>query len=464
MLCMRIGIDFGTTHTSAAWYDGNNVHFVSLDEQNQDQHILRSMIYFNRSHEWQLGVDAVETFLAEDTGREVEYVEKVVGTIENTVAQTSASRAPNVPDGPITIVYDVLIDEDIGAQGRLLQSIKTGLQSAEYKGTDIFGRFYPLEELIGLILTRVRQQAEKQLGGPIKEAVLGRPVKFSDDNAVDRFAEQRLKQAAGLAGFEDVVFEKEPIAAALFYLNQAQHPQTILVFDFGGGTLDLTVVKAEGHDASATEILASQGVLIGGDDLDSALMRDSVAPHFGSRTRIDRNYDDQEMFLAPYLVQSLYRWQTIPLLSRPDALKIIERAIRYGGDPNAFRALKELATQNYGFLLFERIERAKRQLSEVRSATIDMHAGLIDLDIEVSRQQFNSSIGDEVADIRSSVRSVVQNAGISKDAIDVVVTTGGSSAIPIFLSMLRREFPDAALVQSDAFGSVTGGLAIRAAS
>lgn len=460
---MKIGIDFGTTHTSAAWFDGQDPIFIPLDSQNRDEHILRSMIYFNDEHKIQLGVSAVETFLREDTGREVEFVEKVVGTIENTVAQTAQSRAPGVPDGPITIIYDVLIDEDIGAKGRLLQSIKTGLQSAEYKGTNIFGQFYPLEELIGLILKRVHDQAEAVLDQPVEEAVLGRPVKFSDDAEVDRFAQERLEKAAAFAGFKAVSFEKEPIAAALFYLNSADHPQTILVFDFGGGTLDLTVVRAKGKGIDGAEILAAQGVLIGGDDLDSAIMRDTVAPYFGSRTRIDVYFDGQDLHLDPYMAQLLYRWQTIPMLSRPDPIKIIERAIQYGGDRDAFLALKELTTQNYGFPLFEKIEQAKRQLSDVREAQITLEAGSINLNVQATRQQFNQSIGDEVADIRSAVREVIQEAGVEKADIDVVVTTGGSSAIPIFQSMLKREFPDGSIVHSDAFGSVTGGLAIRAA-
>lgn len=84
----------------------------------------------NRAQEHRLGLEAVETFLAEDTRRPVVYEEKVVGTIENTIAQTDGSRTTAVPDGPITIIYDVLIDEDVGAYGRLLQSIKTSLRSS----------------------------------------------------------------------------------------------------------------------------------------------------------------------------------------------------------------------------------------------------------------------------------------------------------------------------------------------
>ena len=143
---MRIGIDFGTTHTSAAFYDGQTIHNIPLDPQNPNPFLLRSMIYITRKQQCFLGLAAVRTFLQQDTGRPVVYQKKVVGTIENTVAQQF--KNPGEPDGPITIVYDVIIEEDIGAQGRLLQSIKTGLRSDSYYGTSIFGRYYTIQALI----------------------------------------------------------------------------------------------------------------------------------------------------------------------------------------------------------------------------------------------------------------------------------------------------------------------------
>ena len=455
---MRIGIDFGTTHTSAAYYDGAKSTFVPLDPQNADENILRSMIYVNREQELSLGLKAVETFLLEDTGRPVVYEEKVVGTLTNTVA--SVGRGPLQPDGPITIVYDTVIDEDVGARGRLLQSIKTGLQSPSYLGTNIFGREYSIQELIALILSHVRSSAERTFGTEVDAAVLGRPVKFSDDADADKLAQDRLEEAAKLAGFRHVAFEREPIAAALFYLNSLSTPEKILVFDFGGGTLDLTIV--DGHGAQEYDILATKGVLIGGDDLDSAMMRDSIAPHFGAGLKIDASYDGRHMYLDERTVGLLDRWQTVPMLSRPDPLKLIERAIIYGENPQAFKSLKCLVTQNYGFPLFEQIEAAKRRLSDELEARVEMKAAEIDLSETVSRRQFNQSMGDEIADIRTSVRQVVAQADLAPPEIDVVVTTGGSSAIPAFQKMLQREFSNARVVQSDVFGSVTSGLAIRA--
>jgi hypothetical chaperone protein len=278
----------------------------------------------------------------------------------------------------------------------------------------------------------------------------------------DRLAEERLHQAAKKAGFDDVAFMAEPVAAAHFYLARTQQPQTILVFDFGGGTLDLTVMRVDA--GRKPQMLAAQGVLIGGDDLDSALMRTWIAPHFGARSRIDVSYDGRDVYFDEQMIEHLYHWQTIPLLSREEPLALIERAIRYGENPQAFAQLACLVGKNYGFPLFERIEQGKRLLSTEPKAVVTMQAETIDLSVEITRPQFNQAINDEVSTIRTAIRQVVQAAAMSAEAINVVVTTGGSSAIPIFRNLLMQAFPTAQLVQSDLFGSVTGGLAIYAAS
>lgn len=450
---IKIGIDFGTTHTSAAVYDGRTIHPIALDPVNSNPHLLRSMIYITREQQQYLGRQAVETFLAQETGRPVEYVEKYVGTISYTVATEDANENA-------TVVQDTVIDEDVGAQGRLLQSIKTGLRSDSYRGTAVFGRYYTLQELIALLLCHVRTQAERQLGTTVQEVTLGRPVQFSDDPALDRRAEQRLRQAAERAGFTEIEFLPEPVAAASFYLNQVTRPETVLVFDFGGGTLDLTVMRAD--VGRVHELLATHGVLVGGDDLDSSVMRKLVAGHFGAGAAIDMNIDGRPLLFPADLAEELHRWQTIPNLSRPRVLTVIKRAKRYSPEPEKFRALEALVTRNYGFALFEQIEQSKRALSDQLQTCLTMHADAINLDLELTRRDFNIAINEELSNAREGVRKVLALAGIPADAIDAVVTTGGSSVIPIFQKMLTNLLPAARLVPLDTFGGVTNGLAIHA--
>lgn len=455
---MKIGIDFGTTHTSAARYDGRDLRAIALDPFNDNPALLRSMIYITREQDYLLGAQAVHTYLQQDTGRPVVYEEKRVGTIEYTVAQQF--KGPLDPDGPITIIQDVTIEDDIGACGRLLQSIKTGLRTASYQGTAIFGRYYTLQELIALLLCHVRTQAERQLGCAVPSVALGRPVQFSPDPAADRYAEERLRQAAQLAGFTDITFVPEPVAAASFYLKQVTRPETVLVFDFGGGTLDLTVMQADRGQTPA--MLATHGVLVGGDDLDSSLMWQQVAPHFGVGAAIDLNFDGRPIPFPSELADELRQWQTIPNLSRPQALAVIQRAKRYSPEPAKFAALAALVTHNHGFALFEAIEQTKCALSTAVQVPLIMQASGIDLQLPLTRNAFHSAINDEIATVREGVRAVVAQADLQPSEIDAVVTTGGSSVIPVFQRLLLKEFPAAHLVPLDTFGGVTNGLAIEA--
>lgn len=452
---MQIGIDFGTTHTSAATYDGQTLQFIPLDPRSPSPHLLRSMIYITRQQQVYLGMEAVHTFLAQDTGREVVYQETVVGTLTNTVASLDYNEN-------VTIVYDTVIDEDVGAAGRLLQSIKTGLRGDSYKGTAVFGRYYSLQELIALILGHVRAQAEAHLQTSVRQATLGRPVRFSDDPAEDRRAEQRLREAALLAGFEQVNFVPEPVAAAAFYLNGVTRPETALIFDFGGGTLDLTLVQVDAQGAQ--QLLATHGVLLGGDDLDSALMHHCVADAFGAHAPLDMNYDGRALCFPEDLAQHLDQWQTIPLLSRPKPLAVIRRGQRYSPEAHKFNALAALVTQNQGFALFEKIEQSKRRLSTATAACLELQAEGIDLVLPLTRRDFNQAIGEPVSLARAGVREILALAGIAATQVDAVVTTGGSSVIPIFQKMLAYELPSARLVETDAFSSVTSGLAIYARS
>ncbi|MEZ4861077.1 MAG: Hsp70 family protein [Caldilineaceae bacterium] len=455
---IRLGIDFGTTHTSAAFFDGAQIRTVPLDPLNANPNLLRSMIYVTRTQEQYLGLEAVQTFLEHDTGRSVIYEDKYVGTIEYTVAQQY--KGPLEPDGPITIIQDVTIADDVGVQGRLLQSIKTGLRSDSYTGTDIFGRYYSLQELIALILGQVRTAAEQHLGRPIRQATLGRPVQFSPDPAADQRAQERLGEAAALAGFEEVDFVPEPVAAATFYLNQVTKPETVLIFDFGGGTLDLTVMRAA--DRRVHEMLATHGVLVGGDDLDSSLMRQYVAQYFGAMTPIDTNFDGRPIPFPEDLADELKQWQTIPNLSRPKALAVMKRALRFSPEAAKFAALETLVMQNYGFALFEQIEQAKRRLSYDLKTKLQFQAETIDLKLELRRREFNQAINEERSLVREGIQAVIDMAGVTVSEIDAVVTTGGSSVIPIFQKMLTTLFPNATLVPLDTFSGVTNGLALRA--
>jgi hypothetical chaperone protein len=200
----KFGIDFGTTNSSIASYDGRELRRPVINPTGDNPLILPSLLYINRQQQPAVGTAAAQQYLHNETGRRAVWEKRRVGEIDVVAAGVS-------------YVQTVHALVDVGAQGRLLQYIKTALRDPGYDGTQVFERFYTVDELIALILQPLKASAEQQLHTDCRSVVMGRPVKFSPDPAVSERAQEILYKAARLAGFEDIRFEMEPIGALYFY-------------------------------------------------------------------------------------------------------------------------------------------------------------------------------------------------------------------------------------------------------
>ena len=443
---MRLGIDFGTTNSSVALYDGTSLLSIRVDPESETPFVLPSLIYIDREHSAVLGTEAAREYLKQETGRPVRWERRYVGDVEVVVG--GGGSGPIVYDHPMTVSVDT------AANGRLLQSVKTALRDAKYDGTDILGRFYTLDELIAIVLRELKSRAEGQLGVRCDSVVIGRPVQFSEDPAVTARAEETLFKAGRLAGFDDIRFQLEPIGAAYLYAESCNSRETVLVFDFGGGTLDLTV--AELGEDRPPRILATRGVLLGGDDLDRRIMR-HLMHHFGTESLLRGGQT------FPYEIVNLLRdWQTMPELSRPHYRAMIESLERESTKPAAIRALRVLVTRNLGFTLFQEIERTKKSLSDRWVGCVEFIRDDIDLREVLTRVAFQELIADDVARADRGVREVVAAAGLGPRDVDAVLRTGGSSLVPAFIGLLAGLFGADKIREMDALGSVVGGLAVAA--
>ena len=208
---MRIGVDFGTTNSGAAFYDGRQVHAFAIDPASQDPTVMRSTLYITHDHQLSMGREAIDTYYRQNVGRPSKMVRQYVGEIEMTFAEVG------------TFIRDVYVLIDELTPGHLVRSLKSGLATS-YEGTAVFGRYYALEELIALFLRQIRERVEAQTGQSVDSVMLGRPVNFagSKSPADNQRAVERLGRAAAMAGFEEVDFELEPVAAALDYERTAR--------------------------------------------------------------------------------------------------------------------------------------------------------------------------------------------------------------------------------------------------
>lgn len=442
---MRLGIDFGTTNSSIALYDGEELVPIKLDPASDTPNVLASLIYIDRDHRATLGTAAAREYLRRETGRPVRWEKRYVGDVEVVVG---GGGGPIVYDHPMTVTVDT------AANGRLLQSVKTALRDAEYDGTEIFDRYYTLDELVAIVLRELKSRAEAQLGTVCDSVAIGRPVRFSDDPAVTARAEETLFKAGRLAGFDDIRFQLEPIGAAYLYSATSNRRETALVFDFGGGTLDLTIADVGG--AREPEILATRGVLVGGDDLDRRIMR-HLMQYFGTESLLKGGQT------FPLEIVNLLRdWQTMPELSRPHYRSMIEGLLGSSTNPESISALQTLVSRNLGFKLFQEIEQTKKRLSDDWLARLDFAYGDIDIRELMTRVRFEGLISDEVLRVDAGVRQVVADAGLRLQQVDVVLRTGGSSLVPAFIRLLAELFGGDKLREMDPLASVVGGLAVAA--
>lgn len=441
---MRVGVDFGTTNSAIAYYDGEQLHPILTDPANDNPAVTPSMLYIDRAGQVTVGASAASRYMEQETGRPVRWREHEAGHIPITVASVG-----NTGGAPIQFAQAVTVLVDEGAQGRLIQSIKTALFNSRYEGTSVFQHYYRVEELIALVLRHLRQAAESETGEAISQLVLGRPVRFSESAQVDSRAESILLKAAHLAGFNDVQLAIEPVGVAHLYHSQSPSRQRALIFDFGGGTLDLTIAEIGGPEAPV--ILATGGVALGGDDLDRRIM-ESLLPYFGG---------GDEGVLPADMADRLLAWQTMPELSRPRYLERIQR-LKRSGHQEVMKALETLISRNIGFRLFKEIEQVKKQLSSAESARLDFEFEAVHIHEVISRRRFDRMIAPDVARVHDSIQDLLAQAGLEADAIDTVLRTGGSSLIPAFGNLLGDIFGADRVKSTDPLTSVTGGFAVMA--
>lgn len=439
---MIVGMDFGTTNSGMGVYDGQELRRLPLDPSNENPRIARTALYITNQQDVFIGRQAVNRYFEHNIGRSVKLQKVWVGEIE-------------VIADLVYFVQDAYVWVDVMSPGRLFLSFKTNLRDQEYTGTVIGQFFYPLESLVGLYLYVTRRRAEEILGQKITDVVLGRPVHFADDKEHDNLAQERLLRGAFQAGYEIVYLQREPVAAAYHYASLASGPQNILVFDFGGGTLDLTLMRL---GDGKRQVLATGGVPIAGDVFDQKLVRNRLPRHFGEGS----HYGDKTLPIPKWIYDTFSNWQTILELQSPDNKRMLQRIEQTAQRPREIRALNSLVSGNYGLQMFDVVERTKRDLSERFGGMIRLSGPDFDVMELVTRRDFENIIRPEYLRIERELDQTLSAAGLRPQQVDAVIRTGGSAEIPLFQQMLRQKFGADRVHSVDTFGSVTAGLSILA--
>ena len=419
-----IGLDFGTTNSAIAVADSDRqATLASFNSGSSKTTSFRSILYFPTK-------------------------------------ERSTDQKPETKAGPEAIASYLESD----TKGRLVVSIKSYLASRVFTTTLINGRNYSLEELIAIILRKLRSAAINQFDTSASRVVMGRPVRFSGaENEKDETrALDRLKAAAELAGFSEVSFEFEPVAAAYQYETQLDHDELVLIGDFGGGTSDFTLARLGPGRRSTGEnpVIGTSGVAIAGDTFDSRIMMRLVAPKLG----LGSNYVSlgKELPVPVWIYSQLSAWHHMFLLREPKTMAVLREVKSQAIEPEKVSALIQIISENLGYALYRAVEETKLQLTDDELGSFKFFLSMVRIEDQLERWRFESWIQEDIQNIAQSVQSLLNQSGVKPADIDSVFLTGGSSFVPYVRRYFSKTFGPAKLRGGEELTTVARGLALRA--
>jgi len=351
-----------------------------------------------------------------------------------------------------------------GVNGRLMRSLKSVL------GTSLIGETTRLgperrsfRDVIASYLRTVKRRAETATGRELREVVHGRPVHFVDNSAdADRKAEQTLREIAREIGFTEVTFQFEPIAAALDYERQISQEEVALIADIGGGTSDFSIVRLgpqrHGKADRTEDILANDGVRIGGTDFDQKLSLGVVMPLFGFGSAMKR----EGLEVPSRYFHDLATWSNINRMYEPRVMSELRQVQRETNEPELLDRLLRIVEEQRGHTLAMEVEDAKIALSEARRASIPLQWVAPDLEAGIGRPDLVNHTRQLADRIGARIGLCLEQAALRADAVDAVFLTGGSVRLAHVRKAIVKAVPNARVVEGDTFGAVGKGLTIEA--
>ncbi|CAN2040434.1 Chaperone protein DnaK [Candidatus Magnetomoraceae bacterium gMMP-15] len=372
-----LGIDLGTTNTAVAVYKAGNAEIINID-----------------------GAKTMPSVIS------------VLGNGEILVGTQAKARCLIDPDNTVCS-----IKREIGKDWK---KVFDGLPDKEYTSVDLSA------EILSKLLLSIQQNEEVDLGGSPKYAVICVPANFNDAQ------KKATKKAAELANLSVLWLLEEPVAAAYAYALERERDQTILVYDLGGGTFDVTILQVDSTESKSKnfKVLSKEGVQeLGGDDFDYKLMK-LVAEKLKETSKID--------------ILDLKKDQGVNENKLLNAQQKLQAAVMT----------------------------AKHELTESSSTIIDLPNIIHDEggkphhidNLEITCDQFNDEIRDMIFQSREAVQKSLDDAELTIKDIDRIILVGGSTKVPLVKEELQEMFGREPYSDTDPDTAIARGAAILGAT
>ena len=410
MITPSCGIDFGTSNSSIAIDSQGSIRLVPVE--NESVTIPSAIFFRQQDNKPFYGREAVDLFLDREPGRFMRSLKRVLGT------------------------------------------------SLMGQGTLVNGAAMNFTTIIASFLQQLKARADAAAGQEIEHVVMGRPVHFVDnDPAADARAQAELRVIAQRIGFKHIEFQFEPIAAAFAHEARLTGEKLAIVADLGGGTSDFTVIRLSDKfihkNDRSSDILANTGVRIGGNDFDKALSLAAIMPEIGYRS----TYGDKQLEVPLKPFHDLAEWSKVNFLYTPRLIQQMRQLLYQSHDRERFGRLVRVLETEAGHALLTAAEQTKIALTSQKSYLAALDFIEYGLTITIQRTQFEEAIADDITKVVESARQCLRAAGVSNEAIDLVILTGGSTEVCAIQTAFKRLFPNAAVADDNKLSSVGLGLA-----
>lgn len=409
-----LAIDFGTSHSLVgALHQGKSTGALPLDLYSEDQSLMRTLLYFVNEDTCFYGAEALIKF------------------------------------------------NEFEMEGRLFRSFKSHLPNKNYIGTIVDNRILTLENMVGIFLLELKKRAEKKLGTSITKAVIGKPARYSMDDVADGFALYRMRKAAEFAGFTDVRFVPEPLAAAFDFKKEIHEEKNILIGDFGGGTSDFTIMKITQDKFKKSDVLGVDGCPMAGDFLDSLFMQNRLNNSFGAQTKYRMPMSNNVLKMPNSVMERLNKPSQIVHLKEKETYEFIKEVKKCSlkeEDKDKIDRLFILIEDQQIFPFFEQIEKTKKGLSQKSTYEFEFDYPDLETNDVFSTSEFIEWSQSFKENIFSALDRCLTQAGLTEKQIDHVFLTGGTAHVPFIQKEFKNRFGETKLESKNFFHSILSGL------